>query len=133
MPRPGGVPPPAPHRREGPVAARAGETVVECTVQLMLEHGICFQHEGLLIFPSLFAPASDTAYAELPHAVSLYYDFAGAIDNIYASLIAWLVLAKEFGKVRLWSDRAEFELRSWPLRSVETGQAGGLCSCGCLF
>ena len=86
--------------------------VLECTVQLMLEHGICFEHEGLLIFPSLFAPAAETEDTKLPHAVSLYYDFAGAIDNIYASLVAWLVLAKEFGKVRLWADRAEFELNN---------------------
>jgi GTPase SAR1 family protein len=90
--------------------------VVECTVQLMLEHGICFQHEGLLVFPSLFAPVPKMTDAKFPHAVSLFYDFAGAIDNIYASLVAWLVLAKEFGKVRLWADRAEFEV-----------QDGGLC------
>jgi WD40 repeat protein len=83
--------------------------VLECTVQLMLEHGICFEHEGLLIFPSLFAPVSASAEQELSHAVSLYYDFAGAIDNIYASLVAWLVLAKNFGRVRLLADRAEFE------------------------
>jgi small GTP-binding protein len=82
--------------------------VLECTVQLMLEHGICFEHEGLLVFPSLFDGAPEDSNAELPHSVSLYYDFAGAIDNIYASLVAWLVLARDFGKVRLWSDRAEF-------------------------
>lgn len=92
--------------------------VLECTVQLMLGHGICFQHEGLLVFPTLFAPAPTAidADAKLPHAVSLYYDFAGAIDNIYASLVAWLVLARNFGRVRLWAERAEFEVKD-----------GGLC------
>jgi len=102
------------------------KSVVECTVQLMLEHGVCFQHEGLLVFPSLFAPAAETANARLPHAVSLYYDFAGAIDNIYASLVAWLVLAKEFGKVRLWSNRAEFELKDRGLCGLlKRGRPGG--------
>lgn len=106
-----------PQIAEGERLPRAEEKpIVECTVQLMLEHGICFQHEGLLIFPSLFAPAVSMPDEKLPHAVSLYYDFAGAIDNIYASLVAWLVLAKEFGKVRLWSDRAEFAVKH-----------GGLC------
>jgi small GTP-binding protein len=101
-------------------------TVVECTVQLMLEHGICFEHEGLLIFPSLFPPAAETSDAKLPHAVSLYYDFAGAIDNIYASLVAWLVLAKEFGKVRLWPNRAEFELKDRGLCGLlKQGRPGG--------
>jgi small GTP-binding protein len=100
--------------------------VLECTVQLMLEHGICFQHEGLLIFPSLFAIAPETSDGKMPHAVSLYYDFAGAIDNIYASLVAWLVLAKAFGKVRLWSDRAEFELKDGGLCGLlKRGRPGG--------
>ncbi|MEZ0274629.1 MAG: metallophosphoesterase, partial [Roseimicrobium sp.] len=106
---------------------RADEkAVVECTVQLMLEHGICFEHEGLLIFPSLFAAASSTSGENLPHAVSLYYDFAGAIDNIYAALVAWLVLAKKFGKVRLWSDRAEFEMPDSGLCGLrKVGRPGG--------
>jgi GTPase SAR1 family protein len=87
------------------------EPVLECTVQLLLEHGICFEHEGLLVFPSLFAAAAASTDDRLGHSVSLYYDFAGAIDNVYASLVAWLVLARDFGKVRLWSDRAEFEAK----------------------
>lgn len=90
--------------------------VLECTVELLLEHGICFQHEGLLIFPSLFNSSSLAKDIELSHSVSLYYDFSGAIDNIYASLVAWLVLAQNFGRVRLWADRAEFEVKD-----------GGLC------
>jgi small GTP-binding protein len=107
-----------PHEQEKPV--------LECTVQLMLEHGICFQHEGLLIFPSLFAGALDGADGKLLHSVSLYYDFAGAIDNIYASTVAWLVLAKEFGKVRLWSDRAEFEVKDGGLCGLrKVGRPGG--------
>lgn len=100
--------------------------ILECTVQLMLEHGICFQHEGLLVFPSLFAPVSEVIEAKLPHAVALYYDFSGAIDNIYASLVAWLVLAQNFGKVRLWSERAEFEIKDGGLCGLrKVGRPGG--------
>ena len=64
--------------------------ILECCVRLLLEHGICFEHENLLVFPTLFATGatSATLTQDLPHAVSLYYDFAGAIDNIYASLVA---------------------------------------------
>ena len=102
------------------------KVVVECTVQLMLEYGICFQHEGLLIFPSLFASSTEAPDTTLPHAVSLYYDFAGAIDNIYASLVAWLVLARDFGRVRLWSDRVEFEVKDGGLCGLrKVGRAGG--------
>ncbi len=100
--------------------------VLESTVQLLLEHGICFQHEGLLILPTLFAPAPEESTTALAHAVSLYYDFAGAIDNVYASLVAWLVLARNFGRIRLWSDRAEFEVGDHGLCGLrKVGRPGG--------
>lgn len=96
--------------------------ILDCTIRLLVEHGVCFEHEALLVFPTLFSgataslPEAPGDTAQLPHAVSLYYDFSGAIDNIYASLIAWLVVAKDFGRLRLWADRAEFEVAN-----------GGLC------
>jgi WD40 repeat protein len=85
--------------------------VLECTLELLLKHGICFQHEGLLVFPTLFASEPLGEGTDFRHTVSLYYDFSGAIDNIYASLIAWLVLAQDFGRVRLRSNQAEFEVK----------------------
>ncbi|WP_437842260.1 metallophosphoesterase [Sorangium sp. So ce1153] len=101
--------------------------VLECTVELLLDHGICFKHEGLLVFPTLFAPSPHPTDVDLSHAVSLYYDFSGAIDNIYASLVAWLVLARDFGRVRLWADRAEFEIANCGLCGLrKVGRAGGL-------
>lgn len=83
--------------------------VLECIVQLLIQHGICLQHEGLLIFPALFQPTERESTGVIPHAISLYYDFSGAIDNIYSSLIALLAISERFGRVRLWEDRAEFE------------------------
>jgi len=84
-------------------------SVLECTIQIMLENGLCFVHEGLLIFPTLFTANNENYVDVAKIAVSLCYDFTGAIDNIYASLVSWLVLAKNFGRVRLWADKAEFE------------------------
>ncbi len=83
--------------------------VVDCVIALLLEHGLCMRHEGLLIFPSLFRPTQAEAVGEeFSHAVSLHYDFSGPIDNIYASLITSLAISKRFGSMRLWQDRAEF-------------------------
>ena len=82
--------------------------VLECIVELMIQHGICFRHGGLLVFPMLF-PAGGTEREELPHSVSLYYDFTGAIDNIYASLVSKLMVSKQFGEGRLRAGRVEFE------------------------
>jgi len=117
---------PLPGMKDETRLPRSQERVVlECVVQLLVEHGVCFRHEGLLIFPSLFRPTEKETGAALPHSVSLYYDFSGAVDNIYASLVAWLVIGKDFGRVRLWEDRAEFEAAgrgACGLRKVERGR-----------
>jgi WD40 repeat protein/predicted phosphodiesterase len=98
--------------------------VLKCVVQLLLEHGICLRHEGLLIFPSLFRPTENGRAKPIPHSISLYYDFSGAIDNIYSSLVAWLAIVKQFGNARLWEGRAEFDEIGYGacgLRKVERG------------
>ncbi|HEY6333657.1 MAG TPA: GTP-binding protein, partial [Blastocatellia bacterium] len=84
--------------------------VMECVIGLMIEKGICLRHERLLVFPTLFPEtASDDGDSSSALAVPLYYDFSGAISNIYASLIARLAVGEMFGRVRLWKDRAEFD------------------------
>jgi len=81
--------------------------VLECVVGLMVDRGLCFDHEGLLVFPTLF---NDLAEHEgtLPPSAPVYYDFSGPIDNIYASLVAKLAVSGTFGPVRLWARYAEF-------------------------
>jgi WD40 repeat protein len=89
----------------------AGERpVLECVAELMIRHRVCFRHQGVLVFPTLFPEAPTEAEAEkLPHAVSLWYDFTGAIDNAYASLVAGLMVLRPFGPGRLTPGRAEFD------------------------
>ncbi|HEX8155991.1 MAG TPA: metallophosphoesterase, partial [Solirubrobacteraceae bacterium] len=82
--------------------------VLECVAELMIKHGLCVRHAGLLIFPSLF-PEPAASEETLAHSVSLYYDFTGAIDNIYASLVARLMVSARFGNGRLYPGRAEFD------------------------
>lgn len=83
--------------------------VLECVVELLIRSGICFRNAGLLIFPTLFPSTEPGKDVSAKHSVSLYYDFSGAIDNIYASLVAYLGVVGDFGAVRLWANRAEFE------------------------
>jgi small GTP-binding protein len=87
--------------------------VLNCIVQLLLDRGLCFKHEGLLIFPTKFKQMAVEHGAQAAHMRSLYYDFSGAIDNIYASLVTQLAMTGDsrdgFGRVRLWEDRAEYE------------------------
>lgn len=84
--------------------------VLECVAEMMIRHGVCFRHEGLLVFPTLFKEPPTAEEAEtLAHTVSLWYDFTGAIDNIYASLVAGLMVLRPFGPGRLAAGRAEFD------------------------
>ena len=84
------------------------QAVLNCVIELLIEHGVCLRHEGLLIFPSLFQPAHDESGADLSHSISLHYDFFGPIDSIYASLVTSLAVSPYFGPMRLWENRAEF-------------------------
>lgn len=82
--------------------------VLNCVIELLIEHGVCLRHEGLLIFPSLFQPSQAESGADFSHAISLHYDFFGPTDNIYASLVTSLAVSQRFGPMRLWENRAEF-------------------------
>ena len=107
--------------------------VLECIVELMIQHGICFRHGGLLVFPTLF-PAGGTDREKLPHSVSLYYDFTGAIDNIYASLVSKLMVSKQFGEGRLRAGRVEFERGRQGVCGVrQIKRAGGLAHLDLFF
>jgi hypothetical protein len=61
-----------------------------------------------LIFPSLFKHTPDDGQGEFSRAISLYYDFSGAIDNIYAAVVSWLTFGGNFGALKLWENRADF-------------------------
>ncbi|HZH75534.1 MAG TPA: GTP-binding protein, partial [Archangium sp.] len=101
--------------------------VLNCVIELLIEHGVCLRHEGLLIFPSLFQPAPSESGADFSHAISLHYDFFGPTDNIYASLVTSLAISRHFGPMRLWEDRAEFGQAgkdSSGLRRVQSGSQG---------
>ena len=96
--------------------------VLECLVQLFVEHGICIAHAGLLVFPSLFRPTETDITEKFSSPISLYYDFFGAVDNIYSSLVSAVTLSGEFGSVRLWENRAEFSIPNrgvFGLRKIE--------------
>nr|WP_239577134.1 metallophosphoesterase [Archangium primigenium] len=82
--------------------------VLDCVVELLLQHGICLRHQGLLVFPSLFVHAPSESGVGPTHAASAAYEFSGPIENIYASLVAALATSRGFGAMRLWGDRAEF-------------------------
>nr|VFK52056.1 MAG: small GTP-binding protein domain-containing protein [Candidatus Kentron sp. TUN] len=100
------------------------KVVLECIVELMIRHGLCFRHGGLLVFPTLF-PALAGGEEKLPHSVSLYYDFTGAIDNIYAGLVARLMMGEAFGEGRLRPGRVEFDRPGEGVCGIHQVKRGG--------
>lgn len=108
--------------------------VLEAVVGLLIQHGICFRHEGVLIFPSLFPQAEAPPDQRARDDVSLSYAYQGADDNIYASLVASLVISGQFGQHRLWANRVEFKLPGgggYGLRRVPYGD--GMARLGLFF
>jgi GTPase SAR1 family protein len=99
-----------PEERVDPLRERI---VLECTVQLLLDRGLCFKHEGMLIFPTEFKQLEAADGERAARTVTIYYNFTGAIDNIWASMVTQLAMGGEnetgFGRVRLWKNLAEFE------------------------
>ncbi|HEU4885608.1 MAG TPA: metallophosphoesterase, partial [Longimicrobium sp.] len=98
--------------------------VLEAVVGLLILHGICFRHEGVLIFPSLFPQVEAPPDQRTRDDVSLSYAYQGADDNIYASLVASLVISGQFGQHRLWANRVEFKIPGegvYGLRRVPDG------------
>lgn len=97
--------------------------VLDCVVELLLQHGICIRHEGLLVFPSLFQPNEHNPPSA--HPVALYYEFSGAVDNVYAFIVTSLAVGRAFGPMRLWDDRAEFSRAGHGTAGVRRSQRGG--------
>src|SRR5207244_12293843 len=75
--------------------------VLECVARLMVERGLCSDHQGLLVFRTLFGDLA-THQDPLPPSAPIYYDFIGPIDNIFASLVDKLTVIQRFGAVLMY-------------------------------
>jgi len=103
-------------------------TMVEAVVELLIRNEICLLHEGMLIFPSLFEVPVDDGARQVAEAVSLHYDFAGAIDTIYSSLVVTLAMSGNFGQVRLgdgWSEFGRADLGTCGISRADKGNGYG--------
>jgi small GTP-binding protein len=108
--------------------------MLECVVQILIEHGICLRHEGLVIFPAMFKQLDPDNEVKAAHTVSLYYDFSGAIDNIWSSLVVRLALSERFGRVRMWKDRVEYDSPKHGVCGLQKkDRKGGLAHLDLLF
>jgi WD40 repeat protein len=93
--------------------------VLRAMHQTFVDHGLCLRqhtvHGTLLVFPSYFK-RERPEQAEHP-AVLVTYQFGGALDEIYATLVVGLLHTRAFTKDQLWRDAADF-------RTLEGNRAG---------
>src|SRR5262249_42967255 len=73
------------------------------------------EHGALLVFPSYFK-RERPEQGDHPAAL-VTYQFGGALDEIYATLVVCLLHTKAFQKPQLWRDAADF-------RTLEGKRAG---------
>lgn len=83
--------------------------VLQCVIEYLLENNVCLRHAGMLVFPALFRSSHISNEASIRHSVSLFYDFSGAVEAVYSSLVVSLALCEQYSVMRLDGERAEFE------------------------
>lgn len=83
------------------------KTVLESTVELLIEHGLCFREMGMLVFPSQLNASAEPADAARPRT-DVVYELSGCIEAIYASLVVRLSYTDFFQRNSLSRSGAEF-------------------------
>lgn len=89
---------------------RAEEFVVlDCVVEMLVQQGLALLHHGQLVFPSLLQTGGDEPPPPRAH---VRFEFDGAVDRAYASLVTDLALAEAYGPPRLSRHAARFSRAS---------------------
>jgi small GTP-binding protein len=85
--------------------------VLRAMHQTFIEYGICVREHAergaLLVFPSYFR-RERPELGEHP-TILVTYQFHGALDEIYATLVVRLLHTQSFSKDQLWRDAADFK------------------------
>jgi small GTP-binding protein len=87
--------------------AEAEATILEATVELLLQHQLCFRHMGQLVFPSQLNNPRPPLSADHPRS-EVSYRFSGSVEAIYASLVVSLSYTNYFELDDCWSYAADF-------------------------
>jgi len=104
------------------------EVVLQAMYQAFVKRGLCIQQQtdqgNQLVFPAFFG-AERPEYPDSP-SLLVTYEFAGFLDDIYATLVVRLHQTSAFEKKSLWKDYAEFmtESRARVALRLERGKEG---------
>jgi len=103
--------------------------VLDSVIALLIERGMAFLHEGLLVFPGAF-PSDKGVDAPNDRVLvpAIRYEMSRPATDVYASAVAAIALSRRFGPARLGPGRADFGRTDEGLSriSIESGTPGKL-------
>lgn len=87
--------------------------VLDGVIELLIEQGISFLHEGLLVFPALF-PSGMVVDGSSDRALTpaVRYEMSRPPSTVYASAVAAIALSRRFGPARLGACRADLVVQA---------------------
>lgn len=83
--------------------------VLESTIELFIQHDLCFREMGMLIFPSQLRITRPYSISDHPPS-EVSYEFSGSIEAIYASLVVRLSYTDYFKRENQWKYAVEFTI-----------------------
>ena len=83
--------------------------VLESTIELFIQHDLCFREMGMLIFPSQLRITRPYSINDHPPS-EVTYEFSGSIEAIYASLVVRLSYTDYFKRENQWKYAVEFTI-----------------------
>ncbi len=107
---------PLPFERLEPLVERL---VLESTVEMFIQHELCFREMGMLVFPSQLNAMPKPTKEQYPRT-EVSYRFSGSIEETYASLVVRLGYTARFRREEQWKYASEFSLNGLRLGFVMT-------------
>jgi small GTP-binding protein len=91
-------------------------TLIESVTLLFLEGHVCFREinpslgEAYLVFPELMTVKKSITDHDVPTVDDVVYTTSGAVENVYASLVALLGYTQVFTRIDQWHNEARYEM-----------------------
>jgi hypothetical protein len=98
------------------ISGEEREVLLDSAVALFLRHNICFREADPLsgrtyiVFPELINLRRPPIVDEQPVEEGTAYTLAGAVQNVYASLVVLLGYTNTFARTSQWRDQARYEV-----------------------
>lgn len=92
------------------------DILLDSAALLFLEHNVCFREtdplggQSYLVFPELINLKKPLLEDEQPVEDGVAYTVAGAVENVYASLVVLLGYTQTFTRTNQWSNHARYEV-----------------------